>query len=782
MVVFRHLFGRLLINMMDRFKRFSRWGIFFTILISVFWLWQTRALYFDYDLERFLPIGDPDTEFFYQFQDRFGVDNDYILIGFRPAQGVFDSSFLHQLNQLTTRLEKLPQTERVINPTQFRFQRRNPNPFGPRVLSTPFFHLNNPERYRSDSLFFFQQKGWIKSFFSEDRKAVLLQLWHKAADSDEFCADLSTEVQQLVDEMEVDHAEIAGKCFGQTTFIRTLQFETVLFTGTSILAVFILLFWAYRTLLGVALPLIVVGLSVLWTIGLMAVSGKPFDLISNIIPTVLLVIGVADAIHLVTHFQLYRKAGLGLSQALKKAVKEVGTATLLTTMTTAVGFLTLTTSTFIPLIEVGWVTTVGLFFALLLTYTLIPAILVLYGEVFKGFSDRSAWWNRLLLQWLSWVMNNRQLVIVISVLVLLVSPIGITQLKVNNYLLEDLKPDHPRRQAFHFFESHFSGARGMEIALVAKQENADLLQLKVLRQIERLDSFLLATYGVGSLISPVEILKQANQVSKGGDPDFYSLPSSQEDVTNLIDRFKQETGQDIWGKYVSSEKKPWMRISGLTKDEGSAVFSMRNQALMEWVKKELTNTPFQVHVSGTPHLLDLNNSYLAKNVLWGLSVAIALVGILFAIVLGSVRLGLLSLIPNLLPLIVIAGVMGFYGIDLKISTSIIFILSFGIAVDDSIHFLSRFQREMQARSSVTLALRHTIVSTGKAIALTTIILLCGFLTLTFSNFLGTFYLGGLVAVTLFLAAFFDLTLLPVLLFLFYDRKKNIDKELAKVDD
>jgi hypothetical protein len=234
-----------------------------------------------------------------------------------------------------------------------------------------------------------------------------------------------------------------------------------------------------------------------------------------------------------------------------------------------------------------------------------------------------------------------------------------------------------------------------------------------------------------------------------------------------------EAGAELWEKYVSHrDGQTWIRINALVKDEGSAIFWDKYQHLRSWAEHAFREAPFRLQITGTPYLLDLNNRYLVTNVIKGLAIAIGLVGILFAFVLGSVRLGLLSLIPNLLPLILMAGLMGGLGIDLKISTSIIFILSFGIAVDDSIHFLARFKREMESRASVSSALRHTMVSSGKAIILTTLILMCGFLTLTFSSFLGTFYLGLLVSITLLLAGLFDLTLLPVLLTLFYKGTKR----------
>jgi len=754
-------------------KRVSRWVLFVILLISSFWLYQLRDLRFDYDLERFFPAHDPETAFFQEFRDRFGTDNTYVLIGLQPQSGVFDPAFLLQLDSLTRQLETVPGAERVFSPTNLRYQVRNTNPFGPRMISTPFLHVKDPARLVSDSLHIFRQEGWVRSFFGEDRRSVALQLWHGPMPTDADCAALADTVRQLVNGLNIQESAVAGKCFGETTFIETLRRETVLFTGSSLLAVLFLLALTYRTVQGVVLPLLVVGLSVSWTVGMMAWNDQPIDLISNIIPTILLVIGIADAIHLITHYQLFRRLGMPLSTALRRAFREVGAATLLTTLTTAVGFLTLTTSTFQPLVEMGWAATAGLFFALLLTYTLIPAIIVLQGDIFRGFSDAGSWWVRRMLLLLGWVRQNQNWILFFSAVVLFLSPIGILQLRINNFLLEDLRQGHPRRQAFRFFETHFSGARGLELALISPDSTSELLSLENLRLIGRLDSLVKRDFEAGRVVSPAELVKQAHQIARGGEPSAYRLPDRPAELDLLVQRLRSEAGSELWGKYVSHrDGETWIRINALVKDEGSAVFWKRYQHLRAWAEEVFRESPFQLRITGTPYLLDLNNRYLVSNVIKGLAIAIALVGVLFALVLGSVRLGLLSLIPNLLPLILVAGLMGGLNIDLKISTSIIFIISFGIAVDDSIHFLTRFKREMEARVSVSSALRHTMVSSGKAIVLTTLILMCGFMTLSFSSFLGTFYLGLLVSVTLLLAGLFDLTLLPVLLYLFYRRTKK----------
>jgi len=173
-------------------------------------------------------------------------------------------------------------------------------------------------------------------------------------------------------------------------------------------------------------------------------------------------------------------------------------------------------------------------------------------------------------------------------------------------------------------------------------------------------------------------------------------------------------------------------------------------------------------VTGSAHLMDVNTSNLTKDVLGGLALAVAIIAVLFGFLLRSFKMMLICLLPNFLPLLFVAGLMGFMGIELKLSTSIIFIISFGIAVDDSIHFISRFRHELKT-NNVNHAVKNTFVHTGKAILVTSLILMAGFLTLCFSDFLGTFNIGILIATTLLVALIADLTLLPVLILKYYKK-------------
>src|SRR5690554_3755225 len=236
----------------------------------------------------------------------------------------------------------------------------------------------------------------------------------------------------------------------------------------------------------------------------------------------------------------------------------------------------------------------------------------------------------------------------------------------------------------------------------------------------------------------------------------------------------QEQGRFIATVWDSTEH--IARINGGAPDWGNIKASEENKKLYQFISENNLDLYFNINVTGTAQLLDRNMRYMSSSLVEGLSFAILVVSILMALLYRSFRMLLISIIPNIIPLIIIAGVMGFSGINLKITTAIVFTISFGIAIDDTIHFLSNFKLELKKGKSKLYALKNTYLSTGKAIVLTSAILIGGFSMLLMSDFMGTYYMGLMICITLIVAVLSDLFILPLLLLYFYpdpNKKKSI---------
>lgn len=712
---------------------------------------------FDYDFESFFPMNSEETRFFEAFRDTFENDSDYALIGLENKEGIFQEDFLYQVDDLHERLEEMPFVVNVESPTRFEQLKRGH--LVPSLIRRPYLNFKRPKTYKRDSIKIFNNPIFDGFLFSRDRKSVMLYVQHEPDLTNDDYKILTDTIQKALHVMEFDGHHVAGKCFGEVNFIQIIEEEVALFILVSALMMIVFLVLTYRRFWGVWMPMVVVGCTVICSVSIMILNGKSLDALSTILPTLLLVIGISDAIHLLTNYLARIKPNMNKYEALKASIKEVGVATMITSFTTMIGFLTLVPSTFLPIVDLGIYATIGLVIAFVVTYLFIPTSIYLHPPLRPRQSFKEI--DKYLLALHQWVMARPKLIITSSILLLIVGIIGITQIKMNNYILEDLRASDPLRIDFDYFSEHFAGSRPFELSVSLNNPDDSVFDFEVFQELEQLENYLTDTYGIGNVLSPVVVFKNFNQIYHFGNKESFAIPENEADFDTLsqilIDNAASED-LDIY-KIVTPDFKR-ARISAKMPDWGSYIVRQKEKDLEEFTQSNLKH--INIRSTGSGYLIDLNTSYLSRNVLNGLFIAIGIISILFAFLFRSFSMVFITLVCNLLPLIITGGIMGFMGVDLKISTSIIFIISFGIAVDDSIHFLSKFRSERKKHDTAT-AIRNSYLSTGKAIVLTSFILVGGFLVLCLSSFLGIFYVGLLVSVTLFVALITVLTLLPVLL-------------------
>ena len=325
-------------------------------------------------------------------------------------------------------------------------------------------------------------------------------------------------------------------------------------------------------------------------------------------------------------------------------------------------------------------------------------------------------------------------------------------LRVDNKLIEDLREDDPFREQFVFFEREFAGVRPFELA-VTMPESLDALGM--MNAMDQLERHLQSEYGVGALVGPATAVRMAHRGWQGDREEHFSVPTEPlvfRKVLRLLDR----SGQ--WGALVAEDGRT-ARVFGKVEDTGSQIIETKNEALDAWCAANLPEGSTW-KVTGTAHLVDVNNASLASDMVGGLGLALIAVALIAGLLFRSGAMVLLCLITNLLPLAMIAGVMVMMGVDLKVTSGIIFTVAFGIAVDDTIHFLSKLRLQLAQGRTLPTAVKRSFLATGKAIVVTSLILCGGFMTLTTSSFLGTFHIGLLISLTLLFAVVADLTFLP----------------------
>jgi len=721
----------------------------------------------DYNFESFFPQGDKDTEFFSLYRVKFETDNDFLLIGVENSDGIFQKEFLERVNQLTDTLATLHGVTGVTSPTNY--YDNIMSSFTRQTFKSYPLRWKNDSTYAEDSARIYQRRELVGTYFASDAKSLAIHVKTKAYLGKEGCDSLSQQLYNVVPNFGFEKTHMAGRCIAQTVYLDVMMGDLQTFMVLSVVLLVIFLIIAFRSFWGVWVPLIVVLLSIIWILGFVRLLGEPINLMLTILPTILSVVGISDIIHIVSRYLDELRNGEEKSVALRRSFKEVSIATFLTSATTAIGFLTLMSSNVKPIQQFGIFTAVGVMFAYILAYSVLPSVLVLHAQPKIAKNKRlGKGWKKLLSSLFLFVLKRPVHVIIGGVVLIAICIYGASRIEAKSFLLEDLKEDNELRQDMTFFDEKYSGVRPFEMGLwLTDSLNHSFLDRDVLEEMDQLESYLYDTYEVGFIYSPLQLIKYLNRSSHGGDQEYLKIPESDKDL-NMIVKMIEKTNHKDYVKSIMVKGKNLIRITGKIGDWGSAEVNKRNDSLRDFFENKTTLSSFSDYkITGTAALIDKNNDTLVSNLVTGLAIAFVIISLIVGLMYRSVKLVFISLIPNVLPLLMIAAIMGFSGIDLKVSTSIIFTIVFGIAVDDTIHFMSKLKFELRKNKLLLYALKRTYMSTGRAIILTSLILFSGFLTLLGSDFLVTFYMGLLVGFALLFAVVADLILLPALIIVFY---------------
>jgi predicted RND superfamily exporter protein len=748
-----------------RFKQLARLGLICVTVITVFFVYQMQHLRVDYDFEKFFPRDDPETDFFYSYRDKFESDNDFLLIAIENEAGIYDFDFLERVRKYQIRLNRL----RDIRFTKSIVSESEILSYG--VISTkrPFINFKDRDLERDKKLLE-KNKEMFETFLAKDGKSLCIFLRHEDFLSLERTEGLLAYMKRAAKPFEFDQIRIAGRIIGQSFYIEKMGYEMKLFVALSFVLVVFFLLFTFKSFWGVMLPLIVLLGSMIWIIGFMGWYGEPVSVVMTTLPSIMFVVAMSDVIHLVTRYLDVLRNGRSKFISISQAIKEVGMATFLTSLTTSIGFFTLLFISVQPLQVFGLIAGVGVMIAFVLTFVLLPIIIYFLPNPRRlQESRKDPFWKKRLHNWFIIVLRKRRLILFIGLAFMVLSAVGASQIKVNNYLMDELSEDEPMKQNFNFLDENYGGVRPLEIAVTITDSSAQLWDLGVIKRIEKIENYIEKEYGARVKMSLVKSLKIMNRSMHGGQADYFKLPERSKDLRRMRQGLRMADKGQLYHLMVDSAER-LIRISGAMPDWGSAVTFKKNKKFDKFLAVELNDSPISCRLTGTAHLFDKNISYLSTSMVKGLSLSILIVALIMGLLYRSFRMVFISIVPNLLPLLFIGGLMGFIGVELKTSTAIIFTIAFGIAVDDTIHFLGKFKYELMKGRSVIYALKRAYMVTGKAMIITTFVLCAGFMMLMISSFQGTFMMGMLLCITLFVALIADLTLLPVLLFLFVKNK------------
>ena len=609
-----------------------------------------------------------------------------------------------------------------------------------------------------DNFLFNKKSGVIRTVIYMNKDVV-----NTAARKDFIFDVLNPEIEKFEKEHNID-IRVSGMPYIRTMNAQNIIDEIGIFVLLALGVTALIFFFFFRSIRATLITLLVVSIGVIWAFGFIGLFRYEISVLMALIPPLIIVIGVPNAIFLINKYQQEIKKHGNQAKSLQRVISKIGNATLMTNVTTASGFATFIFTKSELLKEFGIIASINILAIFVLALLIIPIIysfLPIPKEKHLKHLERK--WIDSIVNWMEYVVRHHRLAVyTITVLLIIVSMIGIYMIKISGSLIEDMPKGKQFYKDIVFFEKEFGGIMPLEIVIDTKVEKG-VMKLSTLKRMEELDETIDELPELSKSISVLNIVKYSKQAFYSGKPKYYQLPNNQEKNWILSYAKNSNNNKQFLENFVDSTGR-YARMTTFMKDIGTERMEIIEERLQQKIAKEFPKEKYEVSMTGKALVFLKGTNFLINNLVISLSLAIMLIAFFMAFMFRSFRMIIISLIPNIFPLLITAGLMGYLGVPIKPSTILVFSIAFGISVDDTIHFLAKYRQELIANNwrikpSVYAALKET----GVSMFYTSIVLFFGFLVFTVSSFGGTIALGGLVSITLLFAMVSNLILLPSLL-------------------
>jgi len=567
--------------------------------------------------------------------------------------------------------------------------------------------------------------------------------------------------------------KISGMPYVRTKNADNIKSEISTFVILALIITSIIFFLFFRSFRATFISLFVVMIGVVWTVGILGlfIINTPagdfeISVLTGLIPPLIIVIGIPNCIFLINKYQHEVNEHGNKAKSLQRVITKIGNATLMTNVTTASGFATFIITDSKLLEEFGIVASLSILAIFVLCILIIPIIysfLPIPEE--KHLEHLNKNWINSLGDWIENTVKKSKInIYIISIMLLVTSIIGIYQIRISGSVIDDMPQKADWFDDIMFYEKEFNGIMPLEILIDTKRKKG-VTKLSTIKKMSQIEDVILEIPELSKPISMVSLVKYSKQAYYNGNPKYYQVPTSQENsfILSYAKNSTSDSDVDLIKNYVDSTGQ-YTRITTFMKDMEIEKMEEIEEKLNYEISKIMPSENYEVSITGKAYLFQKGTKYLVKNLILSLSLAIFLIAGLMAYMFRSIKMIFISLIPNILPLIVTAGLMGYLGVPIKPSTILIFSIAFGIAVDDTIHFLAKYRQELIANNwEVHKSVYNALRETGVSMFYTSIVLFFGFSVFTVSDFGGTVALGALVSATLLFAMLANLLLLPSML-------------------
>ena len=737
--------------------------------ITVFFSFQWENMRFTYTEANLLPDDHPVNVTYNNFLKTFGEEGNLIVLGVKDTT-LFTVEKLNAWNNLSDEFKTFKEVETVVSIKDL--QKLVKDTKNEKFVLEPFIKDSIASREQILSLEYdlFKKYPFYDNFlFNKETKTIRTAIYlnkeivNTSARKDFVISVLQPKIEafELANNLDV---RVSGMPYIRTLNSQSIIDEISLFIVGALLVTSLIFFFFFRSFRATFISLVVVCTGVMWTFGILGLLNYEITVLTALIPPLIIVIGIPNCIFLINKYQHEVKLHGNKVKSLQRVITKIGNATLMTNVTTASGFATFILTESKLLKEFGTVASLSILAMFILCILIIP---ILYAFLphpkerhLKHLNKR---WINYFVDWTERMVKEKHIAIYVIALVLLIlSFIGMYQIKISGSLIEDMPKNTQFFEDIRFFEEEFNGIMPLEIMVDTKRKKG-VMKLSTLKRMNQLEDLIIETPELSKPLSVVSLVKYSKQAYYNGNPKFYQLPTSQEN-NFILSYAKNSTSNVGLFKNFADSTGQYARITTFMKDIGTDKMERIEENIQNKINNVFPKNQFEVTMTGKALVFQKGTKYLVKNLAISLTLAIFLISLFMAYMFRSFRMIIVSLIPNLLPLVITAGLMGYLGVPIKPSTILVFSIAFGISVDDTIHFLAKYRQELQAnhwkiKKSVYAALRET----GVSMFYTSIVLFFGFSVFTISSFGGTVALGALVSITLLFAMLSNLILLPSLL-------------------
>jgi predicted RND superfamily exporter protein len=757
------------------------------LLLTIFLGFQWKNLSMTFTEANLLPEKHLANTQYQDFLNKFGEEGNLIVIGFND-KNFFTPKAYAAWNELMTDLKNAKEVELVVSLNDLKKLQKDT--IAKKFKLAPLIEqsktnnasylteikkelFNNLPFY--EGLLFNKETGSIRSAIYLNKKIV-----NTPARKSFVIENLVPKIEKFEKTTGID-LRVSGMPYIRTINSENMKGEIGLFIGAALLITSLIFFLFFRSFRATFISICILLIGVVWSFGTLGLFHYKITILTAIIPPLIIVIGITNCIFLINKYQQEIKTHNNQAKALQRVISKIGVSTLMTNLTTAIGFATFMITGNELLYEFGLITSINVITVYLLTLMIVP-IVYSFMDVpkEKHLYHLSKTYLTAVLNWVEYAVRyNRRIIYIIYALLMVFSIIGVSQMKVSGSLIGEMPKSASFFKDIVFFEKEFKGVMPLEIMIDTKHKKG-VMKLSTLKRMDELQQTISGIPELSKPVSIVNLVKYSKQAYYNGNPEFYELPGSQEQafILSYAKNATKNTKENLMKSYVDSTGQ-YARITTFMRDIGTEEMAKVEGKLRSKMDKVFPEERYEVTLTGKALVFQKGTSYLIDNLIESLIFAILLIAGLMAYMFRSVKMILVSVITNILPLCITSGLMGYFGIPLKPSTILVFSIAFGISVDNAIQFMAKYRHDLienngKIKKSVFSALRETGISTFY----TSVVLVFGFAIFTLSSFSGTIALGGLISCTLLFAMFANLLVLPALV-LTFEKKRTIKEDVLE---